>query len=51
MSTQKAEGRMIIAGPGAGKTHNMVATILQALPPTFTLQVYGCNHLYKCCYK
>jgi DNA helicase-2/ATP-dependent DNA helicase PcrA len=32
MAKAKAKGTMIIAGPGAGKTHNMVAAIIDALP-------------------
>jgi DNA helicase II / ATP-dependent DNA helicase PcrA len=32
MARAKAKGTMIIAGPGAGKTHNMVASIIAALP-------------------
>lgn len=32
MAKVKALGKIIIAGPGAGKTYNMVETILKALP-------------------
>src|SRR5437899_920178 len=32
MARQKAQGEIIIAGPGAGKTYNMVESIINALP-------------------
>lgn len=32
MAKQIQNAKLIIAGPGAGKTHNMVATIISALP-------------------
>lgn len=32
MTNQKQKAKLIIAGPGAGKTHNMVASIISALP-------------------
>lgn len=32
MARKEAKGTLIIAGPGAGKTHNMVSKILEALP-------------------
>lgn len=32
MAKEKLNAKLIIAGPGAGKTHNMVASIITALP-------------------
>lgn len=32
MAKQKQNAKLVIAGPGAGKTHNMVESIIEALP-------------------